>query len=106
MFSLAGIPLTAGFLGKFYVISAGANAGLWLLLVVLVINSVIGVYYYLRVVTTMFIKEENEKFDTLQTVKLISGAGLTLLIVAAIILWIGILPSSLIEMIRNVVASI
>jgi NADH-quinone oxidoreductase subunit N len=74
--------------------------------VVLVINSVIGVYYYLRVVTTMFMKEENEKFDIPQNLKLISGAGLTLLIVAAIILWIGILPSSLIEMIRNVVASI
>ncbi len=99
IFSLAGIPLTAGFLGKFYVASAGAGAGLWILLTVLVINSVIGVYYYLRVITTMFSTEKNEK--TLPDLKLLSGAGLALLIIALAIIWLGILPSGIIELITR-----
>ena len=54
LLSLAGIPLTAGFIGKFYVIAAGAASQMWMLLVILVINSAIGLFYYLRVVATMF----------------------------------------------------
>jgi NADH-quinone oxidoreductase subunit N len=48
MLSLAGIPLTAGFIAKFYIIIAGASTRLWILLIILVINSVIGLFYYLR----------------------------------------------------------
>src|SRR3546814_7313992 len=48
LISLAGIPLTAGFIGKFYVAAAGIHAGLWLLVILLVVNSVIGLFYYLR----------------------------------------------------------
>ena len=54
MLSLAGIPLTAGFLGKFYVVAAGASATVWWLVIALVVTSVIGLYYYLRVVVIMY----------------------------------------------------
>ena len=54
LLSLAGIPLTAGFLGKFYVIAAGASSALWLPVFVLVVSSTIGVYYYLRVIVAIF----------------------------------------------------
>ena len=54
LLSLAGIPLTAGFIGKFYVVMAGAESGLWMLIGALVINSIIGLFYYLRVVATLF----------------------------------------------------
>jgi len=54
MLSLAGIPFTAGFIAKFYLILEGMKAGLMLLIIVMIINSVIGLYYYLRVITSMF----------------------------------------------------
>jgi NADH-quinone oxidoreductase subunit N len=54
LLSLAGIPLTAGFLGKFYVIAAGASSALWLPVFVLIVSSTIGVYYYLRVIVAIF----------------------------------------------------
>ena len=54
LLSLAGIPLTAGFVGKFYILAAGIRSTLWLLVVTLVINSAIGLYYYLRVLITLF----------------------------------------------------
>ena len=51
--SLAGIPLTVGFIAKFYLFAAGVEGGLWLLLWALVVGSAIGVYYYLRIVFAM-----------------------------------------------------
>ena len=48
LLSLAGIPLTAGFISKFYLVLAGVKSGLWLLAFSLVINSVISLYYYLK----------------------------------------------------------
>ncbi len=54
LLSLAGIPLTAGFIGKFYVALSGVAAGLWWLMGALVVGSAIGLYYYLRVVIAMF----------------------------------------------------
>jgi len=54
MLSLAGIPVTAGFIAKFYIIFEGMKAGLMVLVFAMIINSVIGLYYYLRVITTMF----------------------------------------------------
>ena len=57
LFSLAGIPLTAGFLGKFYVVNAGAGSRLWWLLIVLVASSTIGLYYYTRIVVAMYVQQ-------------------------------------------------
>jgi NADH-quinone oxidoreductase subunit N len=54
MLSLAGVPLTAGFLGKFYLLYAGVRSELWLLVLVLVATSVISLFYYLRVVVVMY----------------------------------------------------
>ncbi|MDE0054392.1 MAG: NADH-quinone oxidoreductase subunit N [Gammaproteobacteria bacterium] len=51
--SLAGIPLTVGFIAKFYLFAAGVEGSLWLLVWALVIGSAIGVYYYLRIVFGM-----------------------------------------------------
>jgi NADH-quinone oxidoreductase subunit N len=56
LFSLAGIPLTAGFLGKFYVVIAGAAQFRWLLLFTLIVSSTIGLFYYLRIIVAMYAK--------------------------------------------------
>lgn len=57
MFSLAGIPPTAGFIGKFYIFSAAVEAGFGWLAVVMVLASVISVYYYLKVTVAMYMWE-------------------------------------------------
>jgi len=54
LLSLKGILITAGFLAKFYVVAAGASAGMWALILILVVTSVIGLFYYLRVVVAMY----------------------------------------------------
>lgn len=54
MLSLAGIPLTGGFIGKFAILSAGVNQRLWIPVIVLVLTSVFGLYYYLRVISLLF----------------------------------------------------
>lgn len=54
LLSLAGIPLTAGFVGKFYLVAAGAASARWALVLSLAITSVVGFYYYLRVVAALF----------------------------------------------------
>ncbi|MGH8540408.1 MAG: NADH-quinone oxidoreductase subunit NuoN [Stenotrophobium sp.] len=64
MLSLAGIPLTAGFIGKFYIVAAGVDSRLWLLMGVLVVGSSIGLYYYLRLMITLFLLDpERRRFS-------------------------------------------
>lgn len=64
LLSLAGIPLTAGFLGKFYVITAGAAQSRWVLLFTLVVSSTIGLFYYLRILAAMYAKGEDTTTST------------------------------------------
>ncbi len=77
MFSLAGIPPLAGFFAKFYVFLAAINAGLYTLAVIGVLSSVVGAYYYLRIIKIMYFDEPAEKFEpmpgALQGVMAISG---------------------------------
>ena len=64
--SLAGIPLTAGFLGKFYVLTAGASAAAWALVIVLIVSSTIGLVYYLRVIVAMFSDRVSSEIERLK----------------------------------------
>ncbi len=77
MFSLAGIPPLAGFFAKFYVFLAAINAGLYVLAVIGVLSSVVGAYYYLRIIKIMYFDEPAEKFEpmpgALQGVLAVSG---------------------------------
>jgi NADH-quinone oxidoreductase subunit N len=63
MFSLAGVPPLAGFFGKFYVFLAAINAGLYTLAVIGVLSSVVGAYYYLRIVKLMYFDAPAEPFE-------------------------------------------
>jgi NADH-quinone oxidoreductase subunit N len=63
MFSLAGIPPLAGFFAKFYVFAAAIEANLFALAVIGVLCSVIGAFYYLRIVKVMYFDEPAEAFD-------------------------------------------
>jgi NADH-quinone oxidoreductase subunit N len=106
LLSLAGIPLTAGFVGKFYIIAAGANTQLWFLLAVLVVNSVIGLYYYIKIIAVMFGQPELEAEAQPilhPTVYLVSGV--TMSILALLLLSIGLYPTFLMETIQGLLVS-
>jgi NADH-quinone oxidoreductase subunit N len=60
LFSLAGIPPVAGFFGKFFLFTAAAGSGYYILVLIAVLNATISLYYYLRVVKAMFI-DQNEQ---------------------------------------------
>ena len=103
LLSLAGIPLTAGFVGKFYVAAAGVGSGLWLLVIILTVNSALGLYYYLRIIVALYTRREE---DVTAAPRLsLSGsavlAGLTFLLV-----WFGIYPAPVIQMIQKMVHSL
>jgi NADH-quinone oxidoreductase subunit N len=60
LFSLAGIPPTAGFFGKFFLLLAGAGKGNYLLITIAALNMVISLYYYLKVVKAIFMDKNDE----------------------------------------------
>ena len=63
MFSMAGVPPMAGFFGKLYIFLAAVNSGMWFLAVVGVLTSVVGCFYYLRVIKVMFFDTTEPAFD-------------------------------------------
>nr|NIP43821.1 NADH-quinone oxidoreductase subunit N [candidate division Zixibacteria bacterium]NIR68038.1 NADH-quinone oxidoreductase subunit N [candidate division Zixibacteria bacterium]NIS17547.1 NADH-quinone oxidoreductase subunit N [candidate division Zixibacteria bacterium]NIS49253.1 NADH-quinone oxidoreductase subunit N [candidate division Zixibacteria bacterium]NIT53850.1 NADH-quinone oxidoreductase subunit N [candidate division Zixibacteria bacterium] len=104
LLSLAGVPLTAGFIGKFFVLLAGVGTALWTLVIILVINSAIGLYYYIRIIATMFSRAESEieqKPMALPVAGSVVLAGLTILLV-----YFGVYPVHLIKLIRDMVLAI
>jgi NADH-quinone oxidoreductase subunit N len=67
MFSMAGIPPLAGFFAKFYIFLAAVQSGMWTLAVIGVLTSVIGCFYYLRVIKVMFFDAAELAFDPRST---------------------------------------
>lgn len=93
MCSLAGIPLTAGFFGKlFLILAAFKNGGFDWLLVLAIIMSAVGIYYYFRVVIAMYFKEATNTEGETQAIALTPLYGLTLLITSGLTLLLGIWP--------------
>lgn len=101
LLSLAGIPLTMGFIGKFYIFVAGVEAGLWYLLAVVVVGSGIGLFYYLRVIYTMALSAED---DTL--IRIPAAGGWTLGAVSLVMVMLGVYPTPLVNWITVVAQSI
>lgn len=96
MLSLAGIPLTAGFMAKFYIVFAGIHSSLWLLVIMLILNSIIGLYYYLRVVSIMFSAAGDGQLPVVSlTGKWVLG------ILAFGILWLGVFPQWFIHLVSR-----
>lgn len=89
MFSLAGIPPLAGFFGKLYVFLAAVDAGLVWLAVIGVLTSVVGAFYYLRIVKLMYFDEAAEPFDPLPRPGIGLVVGITAVITAGFLLLPG-----------------
>jgi len=104
LFSLAGIPPTAGFFGKFYLFKSAVDQGLIALTIVAVINSMISAYYYLRVTVYMYMqKEEAQATDKITpSMPIAIAVGICLLFVMAI----GLYPTPYLEAARASVASL
>ncbi|MGF1631093.1 MAG: NADH-quinone oxidoreductase subunit NuoN [Kiloniellaceae bacterium] len=90
MFSMAGIPPLVGFFGKFYVFLAAIEAGLYVLAVVGVLSSVVGAYYYLRIVKLMYFDDPIESFDRPIGREMTVILGVTSLLI--VLLTVGIAP--------------
>jgi NADH-quinone oxidoreductase subunit N len=100
LFSLAGIPPTAGFTGKFYLFLAAVKAGYVGLAVIAVLNSVVGVYYYLRITVVMYMREEGMGED-LPRIRVTPALATALVISIYGTLRLGILPQEYIAMARD-----
>ena len=97
MLSLAGIPLTAGFIGKFMVVMAAVTTQHWFLAAMVVVGSGIGLYYYLRVMIVMYMTPpENPRIDAVDHWGQKVG-GIMVLGAAALVLLIGIYPDPIIN---------
>ncbi|MGA2623630.1 MAG: NADH-quinone oxidoreductase subunit N [Bacteroidota bacterium] len=95
MLSLSGIPPFAGFLGKYYVFAAAVDAHMTWLAVTGVLTSVLGAYYYLRLVVVMYFEEADESLPAVS-----SKLGLAVLTFAALtVIELGIFPSSVLSFI-------
>ena len=106
LLSLAGIPLTAGFLGKFYIVAAGAAEGAWALILILVITSTIGLFYYLRIVTAMY-QQPAENVQALEPLPRRTPAAIVVLAVLVVILvWLGVYPALALKVIHTAIGSL
>jgi NADH-quinone oxidoreductase subunit N len=101
LLSLAGIPATMGFIGKFYILASGANASAWPMILVLVLTSVIGLFYYLRIVVTLF-SAAPDRQSPVQ--KLGLGSAVVLGGLAVLLIWFGVYPAPLLNLIRATIA--
>ncbi len=90
LLSLLGLPVTAGFLGKFYIFDAAIHAHLIWLAILLAINSIIGAYYYLRVIVAMYMRKPTR---TISAEKIPFGVAAVLTLAAAGTLYLGLFPS-------------
>ena len=85
MFSMAGVPPFSGFFGKLYVFYAAVQAGYWTLAVIGVLTSVIGAYYYLRIVKVMYFDDSQPAFDARSpSISLVAGIGALVTILFAV----------------------
>ena len=100
LFSLAGIPPTAGFMGKFYIFSAAIKEGYLGLAIIGVINSVVSVYYYLRVTVAMYMKEPSTVGESPSLV-FSPACIIAILISACGVLRMGIFPSEYIAIAKQ-----
>jgi len=99
LLSLAGIPLTAGFIGKFYVLAAGVSSVLWMPVICLVVASVIGLFYYLRVIVVLYTPVP----ETAAAAGPSMPAGvLALSVLMVLLVWIGVYPGPVLEAIATI----
>lgn len=100
MLSLAGIPATVGFIGKFYLIALGVEAERWWLVGGILLGSAIGLYYYLRVTITLFMAQPGMRRRDASDDWGARAGGLVVLTVAFLVVLLGLYPAPMIALAR------
>ena len=112
LLSLAGIPMTAGFIGKFLLVEAGAGGSRWALVLVLVLTSALGLFYYLRVIVTLFERmapeaaEEGGAPPVPRGLAIGSLSASVLAFLALALLFLGLYPRLLLRLIEMAAGSL
>ena len=101
LLSLAGIPLTAGFIAKFYLLAAGVEGALWGLIWAMILGSAISIYYYLKIVFAMTARGDAAEYRSASLIGTATTVVLALLVIA-----IGTYPMPLIDIVRQLVAGV
>lgn len=102
LLSLAGIPLTAGFISKFYAIFATVSVQSWWLTGMIIVGSGIGLFYYLRFMVILFKRPQSVKeYDAVNHWGVQAG-GIMVMLVTLLVLYFGIFPNTLSQVIRYV----
>jgi NADH-quinone oxidoreductase subunit N len=97
LLSLLGLPVTAGFLGKFYIFNAAVDAHLIWLAVFIAINTVIGAYYYIRLIVIMYMRDPSPEVAATPPVRFPTAVNVVLVVSAIATLWLGLLPSRMLD---------
>ncbi|XID75502.1 NADH-quinone oxidoreductase subunit NuoN [Alkanindiges sp. WGS2144] len=98
MLSLAGIPLTAGFIGKFFVVMAAVQNMSWFLAAMVIVGSAIGLYYYLRVMVVLYMTPPDTPRIDAQTNWGVRAGGIMVLLTSLLVLLLGVYPQPLIKL--------
>jgi NADH-quinone oxidoreductase subunit N len=99
LLSLLGLPITAGFFGKLYIFKAAVNSHLLWLAVLMAINSVIGAYYYFRLIVVMYMREPSAEAAVLGPVRFPIGVSVVLVVTFAGTILFGVYPNPILNFI-------
>lgn len=101
----AGVPLTSGFLAKFYVISAAVEAGSYALAVIGMLAAAIAAFLYLRIVVAMYVTEEGESVEArpVAEARIPLAAGVPLVVTLAVTVAVGVAPGFVVDLARDAV---
>ncbi|MEX0942312.1 MAG: NADH-quinone oxidoreductase subunit N [Pseudomonadales bacterium] len=102
LLSLAGIPLTVGFIGKFYLFIAGVDSQMWVLIATLIVGSGIGLYYYLRIIFTMISRPGDVVTDGVSPLT----SSWVVVTLTVVLVWLGVYPTPLIALITEMIDSL
>ncbi len=101
MLSLAGIPTTLGFIGKFYLLTVTVSASLWWLSLAIIIGSAIGLYYYLRFTITLYLREQGMMKRDAEKDWALSAGGMVVILSAVLVIGLGLFPQPLLDLVTN-----
>ena len=102
LLSMAGIPLTGGFVGKWAVFEVALSAGAWPVVLVAILSSIISVFFYVRVILLMFFADGDEAAEVagaVTTPSLLTSA--TIAVCVALTLLLGIVPGPVLDLAGN-----
>jgi NADH-quinone oxidoreductase subunit N len=97
MVSLAGVPPTAGFFGKWFIFKAAMEGGFYWLTIIAFVNSVIGAYYYLRVIVVMYMREPSAETASTAVARFPLTVNLVLTIAAVGTVYFGLFPNQILN---------